>query len=882
MSQAVPFFRGTAFLYPKRGDSVKLSPEFTSDLSSPSVYATADVYILDNPFSIDRSYAYYIPADMTDEVTEGAFVTVPFGRSNRKQLGLVVAVHAPLAAGTPEELAAAAGSLHETKPIAAVCTERLTLSDEQLALCRYLKEQTLCTMGEAVRTVVPAGAMVKLTEMYISLVDTPEALPQSLKEEERAVMEALILSKKLPFRSLRHRFGTTVREPLSRLLIQGLIKKEMLLKQPAPPSEKQYILAISREDAQKLLDNTPSVKPKLQSEKQKAVLRALLASDQPMSQRELCEASGAGKTQFDALVSKEILREQTVVSLPFSLGIPTDIQPTVRTPHNLNEEQAKAFETLCALADTEEPKAALLHGVTGSGKTCVMLEMIDRMLDKGKGVIVLLPEISLTPQMLSIFHARYGTQVAVIHSGLSNGERQASYLRILSGDARVAIGTRSAVFAPVQNLGMIIMDEEQEHTYKSDMNPKYHARDIARYRCAVSSALLLLASATPSLESYYKAKEGKYTLITMKQRYGKGGLPRVEIVDMRGEAMLGNSTPLSQRLSEMLTETHAAGNQSVLFLNRRGYSTRLVCRSCGKAVICPHCSVAMNYHIRGNDYSDGELVCHWCGTRRRSVSVCPDCGSPHLTRMGYGTQRLEQELSSLLPKAKVMRMDADTTTSKTAYHDLLGSFRNREADILMGTQMVTKGHDFPDVTLVGVLLADASLYLDDYRASERTFSMLTQVIGRAGRGDRPGLAVIQTMNPDHEVIRGACRQEYEAFYEQEIQLRRLLVFPPFCDIVLLTLTSPDEKELQKASLRLAEELTSMTTGDYSDVPVVSFGPFEAPVYRVENIYRMRMVVKCRLNKRSRGMFAELLGKFSSARKNREQPMLSVDFNPSGI
>ncbi len=861
---------------------MKQSSEFCAELASPVVYATADVYILDNPFVIDRPYAYYIPMDMTEQVTEGAFVTVPFGRSNRRQIGLVVTVREPLASSTFEELTAASDSLHETKPITAVCTERLTLSEEQLALCKYLKEQTLCTMGEAVRTVVPSGAMVKLTEIFLPLADTAELLPEQLSSDERAVMEALMLGKKLPFQSLRHRFGSNVRSILSKLCSLGLARKEMQLKQPSLPSEKQYVLAISPEEAQKLLDNTPTAKPKLQSEKQKAVVRALLICDQPMSQRELCEASGAGKTQFDALVTKGILKEQTVVSLPFSLGIPTDLQNAERRPHVLNEEQSKAFATLCALADTGEPKAALLHGVTGSGKTCVMLEMIDRILDADKGVIVLLPEISLTPQMLSIFHARYGTQVAVIHSGLSNGERQVSYLRILNGDARVVVGTRSAVFAPVKNLGMIIMDEEQEHTYKSDMDPKYHARDIARYRCAVSSALLLLASATPSLESYHKAMEGKYTLITMKQRYGKGGLPRVEIVDMRGEAMLGNTTPLSQRLSEMLTETHAAGNQSVLFLNRRGYSTRLVCRSCGKAVTCPHCSVAMNYHIRGNDYSNGELVCHWCGTRRRVLAVCPDCGSPHLTRMGYGTQRLEQELSSLLPDARVMRMDADTTTSKTAYHDLLGSFRNREADILLGTQMVTKGHDFPDVTLVGVLLADASLYLDDYRAAERTFSMLTQVIGRAGRGDRPGLAVIQTMNPDHEIIRGACRQEYETFYEQEIKLRRLLVFPPFCDIVLLNLTSPDEKELQKASLRLAEELSALTTGDFRDVPVVSFGPFEAPVYRVENVYRMRMVVKCRLNKHSRQMFAELLSKFSSARKNRGQPMLSVDFNPSSI
>ncbi|MBE6585298.1 MAG: primosomal protein N' [Ruminococcaceae bacterium] len=839
------------------------------------LYATAKVYILDNPFSIDRPYTYYIPSDMKGDVEKGAFVTVPFGKGNRKQMGVVTEV-------CPPEDAEGWLSDYDVKPITALCAERWRLDEEQLSLCFYLKEQTLCTLGEAVRTVVPAAVMAKLMEYYRALPPEASGLPGSLTTGELMVYDYIPKDHPISLQSIKHHFGAQAQTAVDRLSTLGLIRKEMVLKQPEPPTEEVYCLACSRDEAEKILDGQSADYKKLSSEKQKAVIRALLEGEREMPRKALCEASGSSKPQFDALVQKGILKSSTVVQLPPVLGLPPMCGKGSRIPHALSDEQAEALSVLKELAHSGEAKAALLHGVTGSGKTCVMLEMIDDMLDHGKGVIVLLPEISLTPQMLSIFCARYGEQVAVIHSALSAGERQASHLRILSGDARVVIGTRSAVFAPVQNLGMMIMDEEQEHTYKSDMNPKYHARDIARYRCATHKALLLLASATPSLESYQKAKEGKYTLITMKKRYGRGGLPRVEIVDMRGESLLGNTSPLSHRLTEMLVETFGQDRQSVLFLNRRGYSTRLVCRSCGKAVTCPRCSVAMNYHTKKGDYTDGELICHWCGTRRRVPTDCPECGSPHLVRMGYGTQRVEQELGDLMPDAKIMRMDADTTATKTAYHDLLGSFRNREADILLGTQMVTKGHDFPYVTLVGVMLADASLYLDDYRAAERTFSMLTQVIGRAGRGDTQGLAVIQTMNPDHDVIKLACRQDYETFFESEIKLRRLLVFPPFCDIVLLTLTSPDEKELQKAALRLAEELSGQCKESFSDVPVVAFGPFEAPVYRVDSVYRMRMVVKCRFNKRARALFATLLCSFAGGHQGSRRPTLSVDFNPSGI
>ena len=391
---------------------------------------------------------------------------------------------------------------------------------------------------------------------------------------------------------------------------------------------------------------------------------------------------------------------------------------------------------------------------------------------------------------------------------------------------------------------------------------------------------MLLASATPSLESYHKAKEGIYRLIRLTKRFGGAVLPQVRVADMRRETQSGNLAPLGEQMMRELVRTTEAGEQSVLFLNRRGYNHFVSCRSCGEAVLCENCSVAMTYHTRRGTYAEGDMVCHWCGRRMPLPKVCPSCGSEHLARMGFGTQRVEEELQRLLPQAKILRMDTDTTSTKFAYDTMLNDFRSHRADLLLGTQMVTKGHDFPDVTLVGVLLADASLYLDDYRASERTFSMLTQVIGRAGRGEKPGLAVIQTNNPDSEVIRLACAQDYESFYEREIRLRKLLTFPPFCDIALLTMVGSVESELLRASNYLATAIKHLSQTKYEDVALVTFGPFEAPVYRVDNKYRMRMVVKCKLGRRSLAMFAELLCEFSVKVGNRVT--LGIDFNPSNL
>ena len=831
------------------------------------VFEYAGVFILDNPYCIDASYDYYIPQDMRAAVSPGVFVTVPFGHGNRKQIGLVASLHNNQTA-------------KRIKSLAAVCSERICLSREMLELCLWLHEQTLCTMGEAVHCVLPSASMSVMVDYYSP---SPDKIPEMGDKQPDAgallVYNYVVARGSVSIHALRARFGAGVGEIVSGLTAKGYVLKQAEEKRGSEGSfTTLYSLTVSPAEAQLIIDGGKSAPVKLTSQKQKAILARALELGKPAEKDTLCVGTDAGAAQIKALVDKGLLNAEKKQVFRNPYAVPEDFTPAPDPV--LNDQQAAAVATLEQLADSGEARAALLFGVTGSGKTYVMAKILDKILGSGKGAILMLPEISLTPQSVALFCARYGDTVAVIHSGLSAGERQDAYTRIASGQARLVIGTRSAVFAPVPNLGIIIMDEEQEHTYKSDQNPKYHARDVARWRCAKSKALLLLASATPSLESYSKAKAGIYTLLTLTERYNKTNLPEVTVADMRTETGAGNASPLGRLLTDELEQTVADGRQAVLFLNRRGFHRFISCASCGTAVTCPHCSVAMTYHVKNGTYTDGELVCHWCGTRLPVPKKCPACDSPHMRHTGFGTQRVQQELEMLLPDARVMRLDADTTSAKFSMDKLLGEFRDKQADVMIGTQMVTKGHNFPDVTLVGVLLADASLYVDDYRAAERTFAMLMQVIGRAGRGDVQGKAIIQTNNPDSDVITLACAQDYDTFYEREIKLRRLLAFPPFCDIVLMTLTSGDEKELMINAVRLREELERLGADDYADVPMIIFGPFEAPVYRVEEKYRMRLVIKCRLTKKSRELFSKLLVRFG--KEGAKKPVLSIDFNPSSL
>lgn len=586
--------------------------------------------------------------------------------------------------------------------------------------------------------------------------------------------------------------------------------------------------------------------------KQAAVLNELLHVG-TCSVKELCYFTGVTVAVINALQRKGIVSfyEKEVFRRPYEGNV------TDESEIQLIGGQKIAFENLM-MQYSHGGGTSLLYGVTGSGKTQVYLKLIDEVVKTGRGVIVMVPEISLTPQTLDLFHARYGDKVAVFHSALSAGERYDEWKRVKKGLASIAVGTRSAVFAPFSELGLIIMDEEQEHTYKSEQSPRYHARDIAKYRAAEDKALLVLASATPSFESFTAAKLGKYTLNVLKDRYGDAELPEVEVVDMTAERRAGNHSEISRSLLTSLMDNLENGHQSILLLNRRGYNTFAACDSCGEVITCPNCSISLTYH-RAND----RLMCHYCGYSIPFTAACPKCGEQDVRYAGAGTQLFEEELSKYLPGARILRMDADTTMQKFAYDEKLTDFRNGKYDIMVGTQMVAKGLDFENVTLVGVLSSDRQLYNDDYRSMETTFDLLTQVVGRAGRGRFPGKAVIQTITPSHDVIRLASRQDFESFYETEIAMRKAMIYPPYCNICSVSFQGLKEEKVHKTAFDFLELLRIKTAagGDFEGTKLIALGPMPERVYKVSGKYRYRLIVKCKNDKNFRALLSDMISEF---------------------
>jgi len=871
------------------------------------VAQVALVYVIDIPYHADKKYSYFIPMDIRGEVIPGSLVEIPFGKGNRKMTGIVVECQAI----EPDE---------KMKPITAVFGDGPILSNEMIGLCEFIKSYTLCTFGDAVRAVVPSSAMSKVISYYRIIPENErvsgisyESAMDSIGDRGRLVYALAAQKGKFTYQMIQAEFDFDCVNVIASLIKKGLCEKYTEIKGSASVKTKIFISLSGA--TERYIDEDPSyfeeVLSHIRGANQKKILTALRdfgTTESGTLLDELGITTTAGKSAIEALVSRGLVERQIEDDFrnPFTVeNLLADSEMITEKPI-LSEEQMMARNTIVGLYESGKPCAALLHGVTGSGKTNVILSAIDRVLEDGRGVIMLVPEIALTPQTVGIFVRRYGDNIAVLHSALSAGERYDAWRRIRDGYANVVIGTRSAIFAPLRDIGLIVIDEEHEYTYKSDTNPKYHAHDIARRRCRDHNAMMLLSSATPSVSSYYKAKNGTYTLVELKNRYGSATLPKIHIYDMRGEVAVGNLSPVGSLLHAKLMENKELGNQSILFLNRRGYNNYVSCRSCGKSIKCPHCTVTLTYHatrkktalVGEEEYErfrreNGYLVCHMCGYRSRVPEKCPDCDKDHFLFMGCGTQKAEDDIADLIPDLRVLRMDLDTTRAKHSHEDLLSKFRRGEADVLLGTQMVTKGHDFPKVATVGVLNADSSLFLDDYRAGERTFAMLTQVIGRAGRADVPGCAIIQTYNPDNEVLRMAAEQDYVKFYEGEIQMRKALCFPPFCDIAVITVSGSDEAHLGLVTTRMYERIIQHTREEFSDVPLVLYGPFEAPVYRVRNMCRMRFVLKCRLNTRTRNLISELMSEFGKytpgenksgavSSKTNRRVTISVDLNPSTV
>ena len=657
---------------------------------------------------------------------------------------------------------------------------------------------------------------------------------------------------------MRERFFCTVFDAVKAMLPAGLWYKDGK-RRVGDKTAEMVSLAIPAEEAMDIAGR------KRRSAPQQSELLRTLCGVGRVSSAELRSFTGAAAPSLKALIAAGLVSVETEEVFRRPDGFSGAAAP----PPELNTEQRSAFEGILAMADGTA-SAALLQGVTGSGKTTVYIRLIAEMLRRGKSSILLVPEIALTPQMLRTFSSHFGDEIAVLHSSLSMGERYDEWKRIRAGRARVVIGTRSAVFAPCADLGMIIIDEEQEDTYKSENAPRYHARDVAMQRCAAFGALLLLGSATPDVESRYQASAGKYGYFTLSERYNGRDLPAVEIVDMKRELRAGNGGSISSLLREELTRNIEAGEQSILFLNRRGASKLITCGECGFTYKCPRCSVSLTYHSYGR-----KLMCHYCGHVQSADSVCPRCGGK-LSYVGVGTQKVEEELNGLFPGTGVIRMDTDTVVSSGGHDGLLSRFRDERIPIMVGTQMVTKGLNFENVTLVGVISADQSLYAGDYRANERTFSLITQVVGRSGRFERPGRAVIQTFTPENQVILQAAAQDYESFFASEIELRRLQSQPPFTELLSVTASGRDESLVLRCAGDIRAALLSAVRGR-EDVRVL--GPAPLGVVRVMDNYRYRVTLCVPPKSGLRRLIGSAVTVFS-ADKNYRDVSVYADNNPS--
>ena len=811
-------------------------------------------------YAIDKPYEYEVPETLWDACRPGTRVVVPFGAGNRRTEGLVLTVRQ----GDPS-------ADITLKAVETVLDDAPVLDAIQLRLAAFLRERYFCTFFDAIHAMLPAGLWFKSKSDVVLTAeglsgDLEKLLPRSPQGRQTAEL-------------LRTMGGHAAEEALTKFLdaavleqgLRQLYNKKLavcegsLIRNVNDKTEKVAVLAVSAEEAQNL------AAAKRRAPMQKALLDMLVVMGS-CSVKELCYFTGAPMTSVRALEKSGCitLEEHEVFRRPEHTEVPVS-----REPIQLQPEQQQAFEQLRIAAKKEESPVSLLYGVTGSGKTMVYLKLIEEALAEGKTALVLVPEIALTPQLLEIFLSRFGDQVAVLHSALRVSQRYDEWKRIRTGLARVVLGTRSAVFAPLKNPGLIVVDEEHESTYKSEMNPRYHAREVAIWRGSREGAAVVLGSATPSLTTMYLAKTGSYGLVRLKQRYNGRTLPRVLLTDMREELKQGNSSPISQRLREEIDLNLDAGQQTILFLNRRGTSRTVLCPVCGYVPHCTRCSVSLTFHA-----ANGRMMCHYCGFSMPADGACPRCGTA-LRQVGTGTQKVEEELQKLWPGLQVLRMDADTVSATNSHEKILTRFREEKIPILIGTQMVTKGLNFPNVTLVGVLDGDSSLYTDDFRAAETTFAKISQVIGRAGRGELAGRAVIQTMTPENQVLLQAAAQDYDAFYGAELPLRQLQGCPPFSDMIEVSFYGPFERDVMEGAVRYRDALGRLLSGpEWSGQRVMVMGPAPARIVRVMNRYHYRLTILAKNTRKLRNVLASMQVWYSKD-KNNKNITACVDVNPLG-
>lgn len=805
-------------------------------------------------YHFDMEFDYIIPENIDTNNLVGSRVLVPFGLGNKKKHGVVFEV--------------VSGKLDEKiKPIYAVLDKAPLLSVEMISLARWMKKRYYCTLFDAVKTMLPSGINRKLVNYYKLSGNINFLEKFDLNDIEINIIE--ILKKKDKFISYKKLQLETSVDNLDKILLR--LKKLGIILQKEDSINKvsdASIKMVSVTDIGKV----ENLNLKL-TQKQKKVYDAIKACSE-ISVKEVCYYTGVTASVVDSLVKKGIVYyfENQVYRNPYK---------NIEKLYNkedilLSDEQKTSFNNLYKEYTSGKASVSLLYGVTGSGKTAVFMKLIEAVRKDKKGIIVMVPEIALTSSLIRQFHQRFGEKVAVFHSGLSVGERADEWKRVKNGDADIAIGTRSAVFAPFENLGLIIMDEEQEYTYKSDSSPRFHARDIAKFRCKQNNTLLVLASATPSIESYYMALNGRYSLNTISRRYGQANLPKVKIVDLNEEINKGNNSAFSEILIKELVENLQNHKQSIILMNRRGYNTFASCRACNEVLTCPNCSISLTYHS-----ANGRLMCHYCGYSVEFTDECPNCHEHEIRYLGFGTQKIEEDLQKVVPEARILRMDADTTMAKFSHDRKFRLFSEGKYDIMIGTQMVAKGLDFDNVTLVGVLSADQSLYNNDFRSYERTFSLLTQVVGRAGRGNYAGRAIIQTYTPENSVISLAAQQNYDEFYNSEIKMRKAMLYPPFVDLCVICFSGKNQERILSAAKDFFNMLRKLASKDYSELPLRVLEPSQTTIIKLNNKYRHKLIIKFRNSRRFQELISRLLVWFEKDKKYSEVSVY-VDVNPDMI
>ena len=799
-------------------------------------------------YTIDKPYDYLVPENLEERAKPGVRVTVPFGNGNRASEGIVLSL-------------ASDSKRPRLKALKEVLDDESVLGPSQIRLAIWLRERYFCTLYEAAKVLLPAGLWYRVREICTLAVDRETALEAGADSRESRVLEVLTAhGGSCELETLRLACGDGASAVARRLQEQGLVTiNTAAARKIADTKVRRVTLAVSVEEAM------AAAEPRRRSAPVRYEVIKLLCTMGSALSSDICYFTGCSPQTLRGLERKGLI----AFSQEEALRVPK-LESADGSPIVLSEEQQAAYDGVLKQLEAGKAACSLLYGVTGSGKTSVYIRLLQEVVRRGRQGLMLVPEIALTPQMMARFSAYFGDRVAMLHSGLRMSERYDQWKRVRRGEVDVVLGTRSAVFAPLENLGMIILDEEHEGSYQSENPPRYHTRDVAKFLCSQNNAVLVLGSATPSVESTWQAQRGVYQKLILRSRYNRQPLPQVVVADMRREVREGNAGMISQPLRQELEANLSRGGQSILFINRRGASRMLLCGECGEAPQCPRCSVPLTYHA-----ANGRLMCHYCGHSERAPQLCPECGGI-MKQIGAGTQRVEEELHALFPGTEVLRMDADTVSGN--HGALLEKFERKQIPILLGTQMVAKGLDFENVTLVGVLAADLGLYVDNYHAAERTFSLLTQVVGRAGRGDKDGRAVIQTFTPDNEVITSAANQDYNSFYAAEIRIRRAHRYPPFADIFTLTVTGAEEGEVLRAAAQLRDAMRSgVQYPTAANMSVEILGPAPAPVVKVNNRFRYRIFWVGRNDQTTRELLGYYIKAFHQKKENRGMNLF-VDCN----